>query len=265
MLLATSMKKYFLVWLKFAILGFQTQINNRFAMAVLLIGKILRFSIFTLFIVVLLKATRALAGYNLDQTVFFFLSFNLVDILAQLIFREVYRFRQAVVTGTFDFYLIKPINALFRSLMAGPDLIDFITLIPLLGGIIYFMNRLQVETGSILVYIILVGVALVFALSFHILVLSLAVLTTEIDHAIMMYRDIVGMGRFPIDIYIEPLRAFLTFIIPVGIMMTFPAKALLGLLSPSMIIYAVIFATLMFYLSLKAWNLSLKNYSSASS
>lgn len=260
------MKKYFLVWLKYASLGFMSQINNRFALSILLLGKLLRFSMFAIFIVVLVKNTKSLAGYSLDQTIFFFLSFNLVDILSQLIFREVYRFRQAVVTGTFDFYLTKPISALFRSLMAGPDLIDLITLFPLLTALIYFMNRLQItEISSILLYSLLIGVAFIIALSFHILVLALAVVTTEIDHAIMMYRDIVGMGRFPIDIYIEPLRGFLTFIIPVGIMMSFPAKSLLGILSPGLIIYSIIFAAILFYVSLKIWHASLKEYSSASS
>lgn len=260
------MKKYFLVWLKFATLGFQTQINNRFALAILLLGKLLRFAVFTIFIVVLVGNTRALAGYSLDQTIFFFLSFNLVDILSQLIFREVYRFRQAVVMGTFDFYLTKPVSALFRSLMGGPDLIDFITLFPLLGAIIFFMVKLNINTISgILIYVLLIAVSFLIALSFHVLVLSLAVVTTEIDHAIMTYRDIVGMGRFPIDIYIEPLRGFLTFIIPVGIMMSFPAKAILGLLSPLSVIYAVVFAFGLLYFSLKIWHASLREYSSASS
>lgn len=260
------MRKYFLVWLKFAINGFQTQASNRFALIVLLIGKILRFGIFTIFIIILVGKTKSLAGYSLDQTIFFFLSFNLVDILSQLIFREVYRFRQAVVTGTFDFYLTKPVNALFRALLGGPDLIDFITLIPLVGSIIFFMIRIDITNFiSILIYLLLLSVAFLIALAFHILVLSLAIITTEIDHAIMMYRDIVGMGRFPVDIYIEPLRGFLTFVIPVGVMMTFPAKALMGLLSLNLVIYAVLFSVFLFYLSLKVWDLALKNYSSASS
>ena len=260
------MSKYFTVWLRFAINGFQTQLSNRFALVVFLLGKILRFGIFTFFIVILVSKTQALVGYSLDQTIFFFLSFNLIDVLSQLIFREVYRFRQAVVLGTFDFYLVKPINALFRSLMGGPDVLDFITLVPLIGVIIFYIHRLQIYSlSSIMLYLILIGAGFLIALSFHILVLSLAVVTTEIDHAIMMYRDVVGMGRFPIDIYREPLKGFLTFIIPVGVMMSFPAKAILGLLSPALIIYAVVFSLLMFYFSLKVWNWSLRQYSSASS
>lgn len=258
--------KYIKVWWLYAINSFQAQLMIRWAVVIFLLAKILRFAIFTLFIVILIKKTTVLAGYNLDETMLFFLSFNLVDILAQLFFREVYRFRPAVVTGNFDFYLIKPINPLFRALATGPDLLDFITLIPLFLAIVYFINRLQIsDPFAFVTYFFLIGIGLIIALSFHILVLALAVATTEIDHAIMVYRDIAAMGRMPVDIYIEPIRGLLTFVVPVGIMMTFPTKSLLGLLSPMLIIYAFIFAISLFIVSLRIWDYALKQYSSASS
>lgn len=260
------MIKYLKVWWIFAKNSIQIQLVYRLGILFFLLAKLLRFGIFIFFIVILVGQTNVLAGYNLDQTIFFFLSFNLVDILAQLFFREVYRFRQAVITGSFDFYLIRPINSLFRSLAAGPDILDFITLIPLIWAIIYYINKLGINNPEgIIVYIFLIVVAFVISLSFHILVLSLAVTTTEIDHAILVYRDIMGLGRFPIDIYKEPIRGFLTFLIPVGIMTSFPAKSLLGLISPLMILYAAIFSVVLFIISLKVWNFALRGYSSASS
>lgn len=260
------MRKYFKVWWISAINSFQTQLMVRWALVLFLMAKILRFTIFTIFIIILVGKTSALAGYTLDQTIFFYLSFNLVDILSQLLFREVYRFRPQVVSGNFDFYLIKPFSPLFRSLATGPDLMDFLTLFPLLGATIYFIVRLQIyDPLNIFLYILLLGLGFIIALSFHILVLALAVLTTEIDHAIMVYRDVVALGRMPIDIYREPIRGFITFVIPVGIMMSFPAKSLLGLLPPIFIIYAILFTAALFIISLKLWQYSLKQYSSASS
>lgn len=258
--------KYLKIWWLYAANTFAVQMVVRWALIIFLFVKLLRFAIFTLFIIILVQKTKVFAGYSLDETILFFLSFNLVDILAQLFFREVYRFRSVVVMGTFDFYLIKPLNPLFRSLATGPDFIDFLTLIPLIGSIVYFINRLNItDVFAILTYIFLIFLAFVISLSFHILVLALAVVTTEIDHAIMVYRDIAALGRMPIDIYMEPIRGFLTFIIPVGIMMTFPTKSLLGLLTPLNLIYALIFAAFIFLLSLKVWEFALTKYSSASS
>lgn len=259
-------KKYFLVWWILANNSFQTQLNIRWGLLIFLIAKILRFAVFIIFIFILVKQTKLLAGYNLEQMVLFFLSFNLVDMLAQLLLREVYRFRSQIILGNFDFYLLKPVNPLFRALFGGPDLIDFTTLIPLVISILYIINQMGLfNLPSLMIYFFMISIGFIIALSFHILVLSLAVVTTEIDNALMLYRDIMSMGKMPIDIYKEPIRSLLTFIIPVGIAMSFPAKALLGLLSVQMIFYALIFAMVIFLLSLKSWQYALKNYSSASS
>lgn len=260
------MKKYLKIWWLFTLDSLQTQLTVRWGLILFLFAKILRFITFTFFIVILLSSTKILAGYSLDQTILFFLSFNFLDILSQLLFREVYRFRGVILVGNFDFYLLKPLNPLFRSLLTGPDLLDFVTLIPLIVAIIYFINRMNLlNIFNLSIYLLMLGIGFLIALSFHILVISLGVLTTEIDNAVMLYRDIVNMGKVPVDIYIEPVRSFITFIIPVGIMMTFPPKALMGLLSPPLLIYSVLFSLLLFYLSLRCWHFALKRYSSASS
>ena len=100
------------------------------------------------------------------------------------------------------------------------------------------------------------------AVAFHVFVLGVAVLTTEIDNTIMLYRDIVQMGRIPIDVYKEPLRGLLTFAVPVGIMVTFPAKAIMGILSPLFIILSLLIGIVLMFLSLKFWRFSLRHYSS---
>ncbi len=74
-----------------------------------------------------------------------------------------------------------------------------------------------------------------------------------------------SMGRIPIDIYKEPLRGLLTFIIPVGIVMTFPAKSIMGLLSIQGITISFFVGVTVFYLSLRTWRYALTKYSSASS
>ncbi|MBI2086406.1 ABC-2 family transporter protein [Candidatus Daviesbacteria bacterium] len=260
------MKKYLKIWWIFTLGSFQIQMNIRWGLGLFLFAKVLRFATFTIFLVILLKSTKVLAGYNLDQIILFFLSFNFIDVLSQLLFREVYRFRQKVLSGAFDFYLIKPVSPLFRSLFTGADILDFITLIPLIWAIIYFINKMHLmEISNLLIYFLMLSLGFLIACSCHILVLSLGILTTEIDNAIMLYRDIVGLGRMPIDIYMEPVRSLLTFVIPVAVMMTFPAKTLMGLLSFQFIFYSSIYTFLLFFLSLKSWDFALKNYSSASS
>jgi ABC-2 type transport system permease protein len=114
-------------------------------------------------------------------------------------------------------------------------------------------------------YVLLVLNALLIATAFHIAVLSLGIITLEVDHMIMVYRDLASMGRFPVDIYREPIKSILTFVVPVGIMVTVPAKAMAGLIGPLGVALAVAFGLFVFFLSLKLWDHALKKYTSASS
>jgi len=102
----------------------------------------------------------------------------------------------------------------------------------------------------------------VIATAFHIIVLAMGILTTEVDHTIMIYRDMTSLARFPLDIYREPIRSIFTFVIPVGIMMGFPAKALFSLLSPQFIFLSFVISWILLFLSIKLWQYALMKYQS---
>ena len=259
------MKRYFKIWLLMSRNSFLAVFNQRIALSIFLIGKLLRFFFFFAFIIFLLKGTKSLAGYNLNQTLLFFLTFNLIDTVSQFLFREVYRFRPLIVSGGFDLVLSKPVNALFRSLMGGADVIDLITIIPLTNATFYVASLLNPSVLHTTFYILLLLNGLIIASAFHIFVLGLGIVTLEIDHTIMIYRDLSALGRFPIDIYKEPLRGIITFLIPIGVMVSFPAKAIMGLMSPAGVVWSLVFGVLILLLSFRFWNFALKKYTSASS
>lgn len=240
-------------------------LSSRFGASLFLIGKTLRFVFFLIFLLTLFTQTELLASYSQPQMLFFFLTFNFIDTLTQLFFREVYRFRHMVVSGDFDLVLIKPVSPLFRALVGGADPLDLLMLIPYIAALFYVAWQLGITPAGAVLYILLLVNALAIASGFHIIVLALAILTTEIDHTIMIYRDLTSMGRVPIDIYREPLRSIVTFVIPVGVMMTFPAKALMGLLTAPSIIYSCLIGGAFLWLSLRIWAYSLSRYASASS
>lgn len=260
-----KLKRYFRVWWIMSRNSFQVVLTRRKLFFIFFTGKVLRFAFFLGFLFFLVKGSSSIAGYSFNEIVFFFLTFNLVDVLAQFFFREVYRFRHMVVSGNLDYVLIKPVSALFRSLMGGADIIDLITIPPLIYAIIYVGKMLNPTSTQVIFFAFLVLNGLMIAMAFHILVLALAVITLEIDHSIMIYRDITNLGRLPIDIYKEPLKGILTFLIPVGIMITLPAKALMGFVSLSGVLGSLMLGSVLIFLSTKFWNSALKKYTSASS
>lgn len=227
------------------------------------IGKLIRFSMFFLFVYYLISNTKLLAGYSLTQTIIFYLTYNIIDSLAQLLFREVYRFRPLVISGELDSILLKPYHPFLRILVGGVDILDLIIsfIYMLLAG--YFIIQIpQVTIIQIVLYIALIFNALIIATGFHIAVLALGILSTEVDHTIMIYRDITKMGTFPIDIYQQPIRFLLTFIIPIGIMLTMPVKGLLGILNTELYLLSFLIATAILSASLLFWNYALRCYQS---
>ncbi len=257
---------YFRLWQKYTLNAFSAELASRFTAIIFLLAKILRFFFFFFFLILIAKKTQKLAGFDVYQLIFFFLTFNFIDNVSQFLYREVYRFRFLIINGHFDYVLLKPINSLFRVLFGGADVLDFLLLIPSFLALVYVGFKLpNFSFVNIFFFILLLLNAFILVTSFHIFVLAVGILTTTVDHTIMIYRDISSMGRVPVDIYREPLRSLLTFVLPVGITMTFPAKAMMGLLSFYGVIFSLLLGIVFFYLSLKFWHYALTKYTSASS
>ncbi|EKD32162.1 MAG: hypothetical protein ACD_77C00163G0001, partial [uncultured bacterium] len=192
--------------------SFKSFFSSRFGAALFLVGKFIRFIFYLAFLLLLTSKTKLLAGYNLWEVTLFYLTFNFIDVVTQMLFRSVYQFRQRIISGNFDLLLVKPVNVLFRVLFGWTDILDLLTLLPFIFVLFYTGSKIaNITPVGVILYFLLIINSLMIAVSFHIVVLALGILTTEIDHAIMIYRDITGMGKFPIDIYGEPLRSFVTF------------------------------------------------------
>lgn len=259
------LKYYIGIWYMMSKNSFLMVLAQKKVLFIFLLGKVLRFIFFMTFLFFLVRGADGLLGYTANQMIFFFLTFMVIDTTTQFFFREVYRFRPLVISGDFDLVLTKPISALFRVLMGGADVIDLITIPPLYAITIYFGSLLAPNASQIYLYIALLISGFLIATAFHIVVLSLGIITLEVDHAIMVYRDVTSMARFPVDIYKQPLRGVLTYLLPIGIMITLPAKAFMGLVTPFGIFISISFGVLTLYLAVKFWHVALQKYTSASS
>lgn len=252
--------KLFLLFSRFAL---KSTFQARFGVLLFVAGKIVRFLFLLALIFIVFGKVTSIKGYSLNQIIIFYLTFNVIDTISQILFREVYRFRSLVTNGHLDQILLKPYHPFLRVLVGGIDFLDIIVLFPYLGITFWYIFQTPlITTGGLLVYIALLFNALIIVTSFHIFALAIGILTTEVDHTMMIYRDLTMMGRFPMDIYKEPVRSIFTFIIPIGVMMTFPAKALFGLLSPLFIPFSFVLSCSLLVLSVNVWNRALKQYQS---
>lgn len=255
------------VWLMFFSRAAQSQLLTNWAGVLFLLGKIVRFLLLFIFLFTILGKSNFLLTYTKEQVIGFYLIFNLVDITAQFFFRGVYQFRPLVVQGNYDLDLLKPLPSFFRPIFGWTDILDLITLIPLWIYFIWFVgshNLVSNILGPILFFLLFLN-SLLISFSLHLFVCSVCILTTEIDHLVMVFRDLTSMARFPTDIYQKGVQFVLTFTIPVIILITVPAKALMGLLSWQWVLGSFVIGAVFLFLSLKFWQSALKRYSSASS
>lgn len=256
---------YATIWWHLTLGTSQIAFQSRFGAILFLLGKLLRYIFFLFFLILLVSRTKMIAGYTFWQIVLFYATFNLLDTLPQFFFRNVYRFRQQILNGYFDNLLLKPLPSLFHPLFGGSDILDLLIVVLSIGFICFAGLHIEhVTPFAIFVYILLVINGFLISMGFHVFVLGTGILSTAVDNTVMLYRDLTQMGRLPIEIYQEPLRGLITFVIPVGVMMTFPGKALMGLLSWQAIVLSLCLGGVLLFVSLRFWNYALRHYTSAS-
>ncbi len=258
-----TLGKYLSVWLTTSKLTIQQALENRMGALLFLIGKLIRFFMFLGFMLLLTERVGSIGGFDQREMIVFFLVFNIFDIAGQTFFRGIYWFREQVVSGEFDFRLVKPMNALFQALTRQTEVLDLPVLLIVIIFLVYYTHGISIL--NVIMFGLLMLVAMVVITAIHIMVASLGVVTTEVDHTIMIYRDLSSMARFPVDIYAPNLRTLLTFVIPIALAFTVPAKALLGMLNWNHVFLVLVSSIGFLLFSLWIWNLAVKSYSSASS
>lgn len=250
----------------YSVYSTQIGLQSRFGALLFVIGKFMRFGIFLFFILLLSSSVKQISGYTFWEMILVFATFNLIDVAAQLFFREVYRFGGYVIDGSVDYFLVRPIKPIFRFLFGGADILDVPLLIISLLLVIFSLFKLgDVNFYGIILYVLLIINAFLIVLSFHVFILAIGVLSNGVDNTLFLYRDITAMGKIPIDLYKKPLSSFLTFVIPIGIMITFPAQAASGQLMPQLILISFMIGGIFLLFSSITWRFALRRYSSASS
>ena len=184
----------------------QQTLSNLPVFFIFLFSKIVRYGMFMAFLYLLFNGVSSVRGYNREQMLMFYLVFNIIDTTAQLMFREVYRFRPLVVSGGFDAVLTKPFSPIIRSLFGGPDFIDLGMLAIIISVAVYvagaFIHPSFIQT---LLFLAMIINSLLLVAAFHILVLGIGVITLSVDNLVMLYRDLPSLMRIPVDMFTNPL------------------------------------------------------------
>ena len=170
--------------------------------------------------------------------------------------------------GTLDFVLLKPADAQF--LVSTQKFAPW-RIIDVVGGIAVFavafrrMGRWP-SAGNVLAAALLLGCAALILYSLWILVISAAFFVVKVDNLSFLFVSIFDAARWPADVFRGVLRFVFTWLVPLAIMTTFPARALLGKdFGPRDALAALAGAMAFAAFSRLVWLRSIGRYTSASS
>jgi ABC-2 type transport system permease protein len=260
-----KIKKIGKIYWLLSLYAIESAIATRWAMAIFIFGKLFRMGVFLFFTLFLFRGTGGVLNYSQNESLLFVVYFYFVSAAAQMFFREAYRFRPRLISGEFDYDLIRPVHPVLRCLLGGFDLHDLLTLPFLALALGKAVALFSFGAGEIALLFLLTINAIVGLFAFHLLFAAWMIIFPDVDHGLMMYRDLETMGRFPVDIYREPLKTALTFVFPVGLAFTLPVKSFLGLVSWPVVLFSFMIGVAMLTVGFKFWDFAVKKYSSASS
>lgn len=181
--------------------------------------------------------------------------------------RNIERIPEKIVKGDLDFIISKPFNSKILASL-GYARLDMI--FPLLGclfitfkALLQIQNDLSAVLNVFLFFILLIPTSIV-AYSMLIGFISLSFWLLGADNLVYIVSNINQFSRYPTTAFGGFFRLFLTIIIPISFMGTFPAEAIIHV-SLTKVLLVIFVAIVTYKISDIIWNLGLRSYSSASS
>ncbi len=169
--------------------------------------------------------------------------------------------------GTLDYVLLRPADALVLCLITA---FAPWRLIEALGGLLLIVGALiklgRVPDALDLLTALGLGLAGMTALyALGVMVLCASFRAVNLQNLTYLIEAVLDFARWPAQVFRGFLRAVFTFVIPLAVMTTYPAQALLGQVSGETVATAMATSAGLLLLARLMWLRSLRNYTSASS
>jgi ABC-2 type transport system permease protein len=167
--------------------------------------------------------------------------------------------------GTLDFLLLKPVDAEFlvsTTRLQPWRATDSVGGLALIVWGLYATGRIPGLDG-ILGTVALVSAALAILHSLWVLVVALAFVTVKVDNLTFLLGSVYDAARWPSSVWRGALAWVFTLIIPLTVMTTWPALAVLGRLDLARGVAALALAAVFVVVSRAVWSRAIRGYTSA--
>jgi ABC-2 type transport system permease protein len=174
---------------------------------------------------------------------------------------------ERIRTGSFDYVLLKPADAQFlvsTSRFAPWRVVD------VLGGIglaVYAFVQIGHPPRAIdlAAGVLLLAAGAMVMYSLWIVMVSASFWVVRLDNLAYLMSAVFDTARWPVQVFRGFWRFLFTFILPLALMTTFPARAILGKLPGTTTLVCLAAAAGLGIVARLVWRAAIRNYTSASS
>lgn len=216
---------------------------------------------------VLYRHTDLIGDWTLPQTRVFLGMIFVVDAIYMVLLHDnLDRFSDKVRKGELDLLLAKPINSQFMVSLnrASTALLgNFTIAVSWLSWSLWQLPDFNWARVLWLLVLIPSGVVVLYSCRFF--MSATAVIFTRAENLQFVWYQIYKLGMRPDSIYVPWFKFIILTVIPVGVIASVPARALLNPPDLLLFAWAILLAPLLVWLSSRYWRFCLRHYSSASS
>lgn len=169
-------------------------------------------------------------------------------------------------TGAFDFVLVKPIPVQFHisvRVWSPWAVFNAFVSVVIMGMAIRELG-IRYSAGDLAMFLLALFLSQIMLYSIM-LVLSSVAFWYRGTYLLWVLNDVMQAGRYPVGIYPGFIKLLLTWVVPVGFIVTVPAEILAGKADGRVILGGFFLAVILFTAASVFFRTSLKKYMSASS
>lgn len=218
-------------------------------------------------VLILFSYTTAMNGWTLAQMIVLLGVYYMVQGAEELVMQPSFqKFMEGVRDGTLDFILLKPVSSQFMVSFRHFQTVQVVQVLMGLGVTIFGLSQLAAEVtlASALAFALTLACGFVLIYALLLALSTLAFWFVRVDNILAIFWAFIDAGRFPIDIYPGWLRLTMSTVIPIGIAVTVPAKAIAGLVDGQTLVLIAAATGLAWILSRAFWKRGLRAYTGAS-
>jgi ABC-2 type transport system permease protein len=222
---------------------------------------------FVLILLVVYRNTNQIAGWDKGDALVLGATVFVMNALSSAFFFSVTEIPQQVRMGALDFVVTKPVDSQF---WVSARRFNFDQVGALLAGVVMILvgvhiGNIQTSPMQWAAYGVLVGCSLAIFYSLNLAMMTTGIWLVRVDNLFILTESLTQVARYPLDIFPSGLQRLLTYVVPIGLLATVPARTLVRGTDPPMVALSLVWAGVALVLSRWFWGFALRHYSSASS